>query len=357
MKSNIIFSFSFFFVYLCYVSCNKSVGNTAVNNDEDQEELYIKNKKMEKLKSIVSGDFVGNYKNNEDLLNKKIEEVQNSKEKNVHVLINGNSIIDEIEKNQENNDNEENNDNDENNGDDNIYELDMNDDTFLGQNDGSNFENVDDELAENEQSDEDKEKSESFPLFHNLGLFGKNVLSKVKAQNETSSPPQNQQKVLTQNQGLQDPLQGEESKFKKELNKKFYNLGDVFNNVVHISNKENKINVNNYGDKYLNFKKQYEDFVLNSKEYDIIKNLIIMFGKEDNKSKNSKTDNISEAKHITDIFIKILDDEKYHEQFKNFIYGIYSYAKQNSHLNEKKIKPEDEYKKFLEYSFNLLNTM
>ncbi|SOV81986.1 merozoite surface protein 7 [Plasmodium reichenowi] len=353
MKSNIIFYFSFFFVYLYYVSCNQSTNSTPVNNDEDQEELYIKNKKLEKLKNIVSGDFVGNYKNNEELLNKKIEEVQNSKEKNVHVLINGNSIIDEIEKNEENDDNEENND------DDNTYELDMNDDTFLGQNNDSHFENVDDDSEENEQEDEDKEKSESFPLFQNLGLFGKNVLSKVKAQSETVSQPKNEQEVqtTTQRQNVQTSTQVAKSTFEKDPTKKLYNLGDVLNHIVHISNKENKINIKNYGEKYPDFKKEYEDFVLNSKEYDIIKNLIIMFGQEDNKSNNGETGILGEAKHMTEIFIKLLDDEKYHQQFKNFIYGVYSYAKQNSHLSEKKIKPENEYKKFLEYSFNLLNTM
>lgn len=351
MKSNIIFYFSFFFVYLYYVSCNQSTHSTPVNNEEDQEELYIKNKKLEKLKNIVSGDFVGNYKNNEELLNKKIEELQNSKEKNVHVLINGNSIIDEIEKNEENDDNEENND------DDNTYELDMNDDTFLGQNNDSHFENVDDDAVENEQEDENKEKSESFPLFQNLGLFGKNVLSKVKAQSETDTQSKNEQEISTQGQEVQKPAQGGESTFRKDLDKKLYNLGDVFNHVVDISNKENKINLDEYDKKYTDFKKEYEDFVLNSKEYDIIKNLIIMFGQEDNKSKNGKTDIVSEAKHMTEIFIKLFKDKEYHEQFKNYIYGVYSYAKQNSHLSEKKIKPEEEYKKFLEYSFNLLNTM
>ncbi|SOV24395.1 merozoite surface protein 7 [Plasmodium sp. DRC-Itaito] len=362
MKSSIIFYFSFFFVYLYYVSCNPSNSSTSVNNDEDQEELYVKNKKFEKLKSIISGDFVGNYKNNEELLKKKIEQLQNSEEKNVQVLINGNTIIDEIEKN---NDNEENNDKEDNDDDDITYELDMNDDTFLGQNNDSKFENVEDESEENEQSEEENENSQSFPLFQNLGLFGTNFLSKVKGQSETHNQSENQQDILTEGQtggaapaasasaGISVTAGTTTNENIKDPNKKLYSLSDVLNHIVHITNKKNKINVKHHGDEYLDFKKKYEDFVLNSKEYDIIKNLLMMLGEKDNESNPTISD---KNDRIINVLINALD-RKNHEQFQNFIYGIYSYAKQNSHLNEKKIKPEDEYKKFFENSFNLLNTL
>lgn len=101
--------------------------------------------------------------------------------------------------------------------------------------------------------------------------------------------------------------------------------------------------------KYNIFSKHYDNFVINQKEYDIIKKLLNSIFRDNNENEKMK--------NLVSIFQKALNDKKFHDQFKNFIYGIYGFAKRHSYLRNEKIQNDSEYKEFFENAVDLLNTL
>ncbi|KYN94782.1 MSP7-like protein [Plasmodium reichenowi] len=101
--------------------------------------------------------------------------------------------------------------------------------------------------------------------------------------------------------------------------------------------------------KYNIFRKHYDDFVINQKEYDIIKKLLNSIFRDNNENEKMKK--------LVSVFQKALTDKKFHDQFKNFIHGIYGFAKRHSYLRNEKIQNDSEYKEFFENAVDLLNTL
>ncbi|SBT40711.1 MSP7-like protein (MSRP2) [Plasmodium ovale wallikeri] len=105
----------------------------------------------------------------------------------------------------------------------------------------------------------------------------------------------------------------------------------------------------NYTDKYGKFKKEFDDFIMSGKEYNMVKKFINDF------SKKGKADaNVTTA--VNDVFKKALTDDTYSEEFKNVLCGMFSFAKRYSYLNQERNNNAELYNKTFEIALSLLDT-
>ncbi|SBS95842.1 merozoite surface protein 7 (MSP7) (MSP7.1) [Plasmodium ovale curtisi] len=99
---------------------------------------------------------------------------------------------------------------------------------------------------------------------------------------------------------------------------------------------------------FQNFPCNYNNFNMNSREYEVVKNLIDYFFK--------KGDNDNVNANIINLFKKVLDDERLRNEFKNFMYDLYCFAKQNNYLKNDKINDEM-YKILLDNALQIVKRM
>ncbi|CAD2098672.1 hypothetical protein YYG_03086 [Plasmodium vinckei petteri] len=121
-------------------------------------------------------------------------------------------------------------------------------------------------------------------------------------------------------------------------------LGTVFDEMLKEQKHDTKIHNTEYHSKY-NVLKTECDFAMSIEEYDIAKKLISTYFR-------GTTDN---PIHLYDILIKAITDEEYKKHFKNFIYGIYSFAKKYNYLSKTRLAEENS--QFIRNVLNILATV
>ncbi|SOV20113.1 MSP7-like protein [Plasmodium sp. gorilla clade G2] len=126
-------------------------------------------------------------------------------------------------------------------------------------------------------------------------------------------------------------------------------LDNAYDEILKEMNLSNDADKEIYRSKFDRFKQGFENLVLNQNEYELIKRLILTFSNQDETGSEKKN-------HIINMLKKALEEEKFSQEFKNFIYGIYAYAKKHNYL--KLIDSnKDIYKKVFENATNLLDTL
>ncbi|SOV20109.1 MSP7-like protein, putative [Plasmodium sp. gorilla clade G2] len=127
-------------------------------------------------------------------------------------------------------------------------------------------------------------------------------------------------------------------------------LDEIFDDVLTQLNKKSQVDTDANKDKYNEFKKEFDMFTMNVTEYEIIKKLLVTFSETIDKNNQIET-------KIEHIFNKALTDNKYKEQFKNFIYGLYSFTKRHNYITVNKTDETTVHKALFENALNLINTI
>ncbi|EUR66355.1 hypothetical protein PFBG_04642 [Plasmodium falciparum 7G8] len=397
MQSEFFICVTFFFVLLHYISCNKPTRNISVKSNKDKDELNNIKEKLDLINNSIKDKVIENFKEDIELLKKKVDDLEKRKSDNTlgkrqkkeddddeeetdedddedsdeddeeqeelndeqketedeqketedeaseeysdNEEDDEEDEEDDEEENEENNDNETNEENEDN--DENEEEIEVTDVEFVGQ---STNKNVRNNMIRNSNKDIKSSSQNSSIKAQNSSTKIGNTPTKLSTQNTKSNSTSNQ--LITQ-------LQSEKSSSKVDNNKNNTNeikymdklCDDVLTELKEKDNVDNNMNHS----KYNNLKKEFSTFTMNQNECDLIKKLIITFSQENVEMKRDS---------IKEIFLKALDDKKYREVFKNFMYGVYSYAKRHNYLDiEKMEKNERAYKKLFENTLNLLDTI
>ncbi|SOV81288.1 MSP7-like protein [Plasmodium sp. gorilla clade G3] len=127
-------------------------------------------------------------------------------------------------------------------------------------------------------------------------------------------------------------------------------LDEIFDDVLTHLNKKDKVVTDENKDKYNEFKKEFDIFTMNVNEYEIIKKLLVIFSQKIDENNQIHT-------KIENMFNKALTDNKYKEQFKNFIYGLYSFTKRHNYLTVNNTDETTVHKALFENALNLINTI
>ncbi|CXJ01317.1 MSP7-like protein [Plasmodium berghei] len=108
-------------------------------------------------------------------------------------------------------------------------------------------------------------------------------------------------------------------------------LGTIFDEILNEQNHNEQVHTTQYHSKYNSLKSEC-DFAMNLEEYAIAKKII---------SSYFKSGTAENPIYLYDILIKSLNDEEYKKHFKNFIYGVYSFAKKYNYLSESRLEEEN----------------
>ncbi|GAW82220.1 merozoite surface protein 7 [Plasmodium gonderi] len=124
-------------------------------------------------------------------------------------------------------------------------------------------------------------------------------------------------------------------------------LDKLYDEVLTTCDNRSGINAPDYHSKYNTIKTKYE-LSMNPVEYEIVKNMFNAgFKKEDDMNTNP----------LVDIFKKVLTEEKFQNEFDNFVSGLYGFAKRHNYLSEERMKNNTENTNLVENAINLLNTI
>ncbi|SOV81285.1 MSP7-like protein [Plasmodium sp. gorilla clade G3] len=403
MQSEFFICVTFFFVLLHYIFCNKPTRSLSVKSNKDKDELNNIKKKLDFINNYIKYKVLENFKEDIELLKKKVDNLEKRKYDNIVGKRKkkkdddeeGTDEVDEQQKeredehderkdehdekedeqeetedeqketedeqketedkqkdiegeeseeysyneekevgeNKENNDSEVNKENDE--------EIDVTDVEFVGQ---STNKNVKNNIIRNSYKDIKSPAKNSSINAKNSSTKVGNIPTKLSTQNTKSNKTSNQ--LITQ-------LQREKSISKGDNNKNNTNevkyMDKICDGVLTELKEKNNVDNNMNHSKYNNLKKEFSNFTMNKNEYDLIKKLIITFSQENVEMKRDS---------LKEIFLKALDDKKYREVFKHFMYGLCSYAKRHNYLDiEKMEKNERVYKKLFENTLNLIDTI
>ncbi|KAI4836427.1 MSP7-like protein [Plasmodium brasilianum] len=118
----------------------------------------------------------------------------------------------------------------------------------------------------------------------------------------------------------------------------------------HRMSERNHNSSNNINTKYEQFKKEFNEYIMNEKEYEMMKNLIdtvFSKGKVGTEKKNA----------LHELFKNALENDNFKEQFKNVMYGIYSFTKRHSYLRGDVTTNNEFYDKFYDNAVSLLDTL
>ncbi|KYN94778.1 MSP7-like protein [Plasmodium reichenowi] len=297
MKGRII-SFSFFlFCMVHFVFCDENTFPKEIIEYEKDLELAKIKEKLQNLNDIIVDKLIESFKDNVDVLN---------------------VIIQELEKEKEN------------------------------------------KLAKKEReiSNNDFLNNKNINKFKGQGFFT-STWKQIKGNSEDNS--ENQQKS-SKSQSLQS---NEPNKLNQENISPVQttitntNVDNTISVITYLDNaydevlKEMNLSKNSDNEKYRSrfdsFKQGFENLILNQNEYELIKRLILAFSNQEESSTDKKN-------HIVNMLKKALEEEKFSDEFKNFIYGIYAYAKKHNYLRLLDSN-RDTYKKVFENATNLLDTL
>ncbi|SOV20111.1 MSP7-like protein, putative [Plasmodium sp. gorilla clade G2] len=343
MKGTIFYFFISFFVFFLHtVSSQEESNNTKNYNNEDYKQLEELEKYIDNLRNTVTHKFFENYKDDIQSLKKKIQNIEKKNNNNVT----GQDMDDDDEE-------EDQNSYDEN--DDEYNDLDIeqkkllqsNMKSFLGQSGTDNTVPVQETNGQTSdapagEAGRENEQSDKAKTAEKAAQNDQPNASSLPSTNEESSSSQN---TSDESSGsTTDPKNGEESQ-KAAVVSNLKNIDKLYDDVLKHLEKENDLKDNTYN----NFKNKFDQFILNDFEYKLLKKLILDFFKDD--QQDDKTKN-----KFYDALKKALTNETFSQEFKNVMYGLYSYAKRHSYLRGKDEKVEL-YNKVYQNAISLLDTM
>lgn len=299
MKGRII-SFSFFlFCMVHFVFCDKNTFPKEIIEYEKDLELAKIKEKLQKLNDIIVDKLIESFKDNVDVLKVIIQELEKEKEKENKLAKKKREIS--------------NND----------FLNNKNSNKIKGQ--GfftSTWKQIKGNSEENSENQQKSSKSQSLQSNEPNKLNQENI-----------SPVQ----TTITNTNVDNTI----SVIKY--------LDNAYDEVLKEMNLSKNSDNEKYRSRFDNFKQGFENLILNQNEYELIKRLILAFSNQEESGTNKKN-------HIVNMLKKALEEEKFSDEFKNFIYGIYAYAKKHNYLRLIDSN-RDIYKNVFENATNLLDTL
>ncbi|GAB67714.1 merozoite surface protein 7 [Plasmodium cynomolgi strain B] len=125
-------------------------------------------------------------------------------------------------------------------------------------------------------------------------------------------------------------------------------MDKLYDDILSTSGKTNEIHIPLYHSKYNTIRKDYE-LSMKPVEYQIVKNLFNVGFKKEGES--------SAANSLTEVFKKVLVDEKFQDEFNNFVHGLYGFAKRHNYLGNKRLENTTVDSDLLKNAFSLMNTL
>lgn len=299
MKGRII-SFSFFlFCMVHFVFCDKNTFPKEIIEYEKDLELAKIKEKLQNLNDIIVDKLIESFKDNVDVLKVIIQELEKEKEKENKLAKKKREIS--------------NND----------FLNNKNSNKFKGQEFfTSTWKQIKGNSEENSENQQKSSKSQSLQSNEPNKLNQENI-----------SPVQ----TTITNTNVDNTI----SVIKY--------LDNAYDEVLKEMNLSKNSDNEKYGSRFDNFKQGFENLILNQNEYELIKRLILAFSNQEESGTNKKN-------HIVNMLKKALEEEKFSDEFKNFIYGIYAYAKKHNYLRLIDSN-RDIYKNVFENATNLLDTL
>ncbi|ETW47602.1 hypothetical protein PFMALIP_04464 [Plasmodium falciparum MaliPS096_E11] len=299
MKGRII-SFSFFlFCMVHFVFCDKNTFPKEIIEYEKDLELAKIKEKLQNLNDIIVDKLIESFKDNVDVLKVIIQELEKEKEKENKLAKKKREIS--------------NND----------FLNNKNSNKFKGK--GfftSTWKQIKGNSEENSENQQKSSKSQSLQSNEPNKLNQENI-----------SPVQ----TTITNTNVDNTI----SVIKY--------LDNAYDEVLKEMNLSKNSDNEKYSSRFDNFKQGFENLILNQNEYELIKRLILAFSNQEESGTNKKN-------HIVNMLKKALEEEKFSDEFKNFIYGIYAYAKKHNYLRLIDSN-RDIYKNVFENATNLLDTL
>lgn len=299
MKGRII-SFSFFlFCMVHFVFCDKNTFPKEIIEYEKDLELAKIKEKLQNLNDIIVDKLIESFKDNVDVLKVIIQELEKEKEKENKLAKKKREIS--------------NND----------FLNNKNSNKFKGK--GfftSTWKQIKGNSEENSENQQKSSKSQSLQSNEPNKLNQENI-----------SPVQ----TTITNTNVDNTI----SVIKY--------LDNAYDEVLKEMNLSKNSDNEKYRSRFDNFKQGFENLILNQNEYELIKRLILAFSNQEESVTNKKN-------HIVNMLKKALEEEKFSDEFKNFIYGIYAYAKKHNYLRLIDSN-RDIYKNVFENATNLLDTL
>lgn len=299
MKGRII-SFSFFlFCMVHFVFCDKNTFPKEIIEYEKDLELAKIKEKLQNLNDIIVDKLIESFKDNVDVLKVIIQELEKEKEKENKLAKKKREIS--------------NND----------FLNNKNSNKFKGK--GfftSTWKQIKGNSEENSENQQKSSKSQSLQSNEPNKLNQENI-----------SPVQ----TTITNTNVDNTI----SVIKY--------LDNAYDEVLKEMNLSKNSDNEKYASRFDNFKQGFENLILNQNEYELIKRLILAFSNQEESGTNKKN-------HIVNMLKKALEEEKFSDEFKNFIYGIYAYAKKHNYLRLIDSN-RDIYKNVFENATNLLDTL
>ncbi|SOS80458.1 MSP7-like protein [Plasmodium sp. gorilla clade G1] len=299
MKGRII-SFSFFlFCMVHFVFCDENTFPKEIIEYEKDLELAKIKEKLQNLNDIIVDKLIESFKDNVDVLKVIIQELEKEKEKENKLA----------KKKREINNND--------------FLNNKNSNKFKGQ--GfftSTWKQIKGNSEENSENQQKSSKSQSLQSNEPNKLNQENI-----------SPVQ----TTITNTNVDNTI----SVIKY--------LDNAYDEVLKEMNLSKNSDNEKYRSRFDNFKQGFENLILNQNEYELIKRLILAFSNQEESGTNKKN-------HIVNMLKKALEEEKFSDEFKNFIYGIYAYAKKHNYLRLIDSN-KDIYKNVFENATNLLDTL
>lgn len=299
MKGRII-SFSFFlFCMVHFVFCDKNTFPKEIIEYEKDLELAKIKEKLQNLNDIIVDKLIESFKDNVDVLKVIIQELEKEKEKENKLAKKKREIS--------------NND----------FLNNKNSNKFKGQRFfTSTWKQIKGNSEENSENQQKSSKSQSLQSNEPNKLNQENI-----------SPVQ----TTITNTNVDNTI----SVIKY--------LDNAYDEVLKEMNLSKNSDNEKYRSRFDNFKQGFENLILNQNEYELIKRLILAFSNQEESGTNKKN-------HIVNMLKKALEEEKFSDEFKNFIYGIYAYAKKHNYLRLIDSN-RDIYKNVFENATNLLDTL
>ncbi|SOV81980.1 MSP7-like protein [Plasmodium reichenowi] len=297
MKGRIISFSIFLFCMVHFVFCDENTFPKEINEYEKDLELAKIKEKLQNLNDIIVDKLIESFKDNVDVLNVIIQELEKEKENKL------------AKKEREISNN--------------AFLNNKNINKFKGQ--GfftSTWKQIKGNSEENSENQQKSSKSQSLQSNEPNKLNQENI-----------SPVQ----TTITNTNVDNTI----SVIKY--------LDNAYDEVLKEMNLSKHSDNEKYRSRFDSFKQGFENLILNQNEYELIKRLILAFSNQEESSTDKKN-------HIVNMLKKALEEEKFSDEFKNFIYGIYAYAKKHNYLRLLDSN-RDTYKKVFENATNLLDTL
>ncbi|SOV81286.1 MSP7-like protein [Plasmodium sp. gorilla clade G3] len=311
MKGTII-SFSFFIFFIIhFVFCDENTFPKEITEYDKDLELEKIKEKLHNLNDIIVDKLIESFKDNVDVLKVIIQELQKEKE---NKLARQKSKI-------------TNND----------FLNNKNINKFKGQGFfSSTWKQIKGDSGENSDNQQKSSKGQT------------SQSSQLNKLNEENTPHQSNQSNQSNSSPVRTTVTSTNTNAGNPLSVIKY-LDNAYDEILKEMNLSKDSDNDTYRSRFDSFKQGFENLILNQNEYELIKRLILAFSNQEESSTEKKN-------HIVNMLKKALEEDKFSDEFKNFIYGIYAYAKKHNYLRLIDSNKEI-YKKVFENATNLLDTL